>query len=485
MTVIRDLTLAQLLVVEDDASLLEFECPQTGLPLWPQIRIAFFRMLISDLLYGTAVTGMTTARIPAGRAALTLGRSVLQNLRFRLSGRCRAEVCMMGDGVADQWVDGKWFNRLGDHFALACPKQTLVIADHFEWRWPFPRHHDRIMFHAPQQALNSIAGRLMVRDVQRHQALRLVGIVSQRAQRHLGWSLGAGREHLLVQMLSLKSASLPSQYRAYQALLRRTRPRLLMIGAGCYGPAAGLIAAAKDEGIVTAEYQHGAVSAGHDAYNFAPAVRNSSAYRRTLPGHFLGYGTWWNDQINAPVAKTVIGNPHREARLAQRAGAGASREDILILSDGIEFALYLELARKIEPGATRKGLRVVLRPHPLERTLVETTHGRSIGKVLIDGNADLYASLQSAHAVVSEVSTGLFEAAGVADRIFIWDTPKAGFSYPNHPFQAFTSAETLMDQLDQSDSGRLAASASAAIWAPAWRENYLEFLRAQNVDCTH
>lgn len=484
MTAPTEFTLEQLLVVEDDALLLEFACPQTGLPLWPQVRVAFLRMILSDLLYGTRLTGKSVARSPVGQAALTLGRSALRNLWFRFDGRSRADICITSDGVADQLTEGRWLNRLGDHFALACPTKTLMVADHFEWRWPFPRHHDKVIFHAPHQALNAIAGRLMVGDEDRRRAKRLIDIVNARAQQHLDWSTGAQRAHTLIQMLAHKSASLPRQYRAYRSMLRRIRPRILMVGAGCYGPSASLIAAAKGDGIVTAEYQHGAISAGHDAYNFASAVRQSNAYRRTLPDYFLGYGSWWNEQINAPVTKVAVGNPHREVRLAQTSTVGAPRIDILILSDGVEFSIYAELAKRIEPAASRNGLRVVLRPHPLERTLVEMTYGRSIGKVLIDGNADLYQSFRSAHAVISEVSTGLFEAVGVVDRLFIWDTPKARFGYPNHPFQTFTSVEVLLNQLNQFDSGRLPSSASTAIWAPDWRDNYLAFLRAHNVDCS-
>lgn len=480
---ITDATLQQLLIVEDEASLLDFECTVTGLPLWPQIRVAFLRMLISDLLYGTEMTGASTSRVRRGRAAVTMARSILQNFQFRFGGRSRAPICVMGECVADQWVDGKWFNRLSDHFSMAEPAQTLVVANHFEWGWHLPRHHERIIFHAPQQASNAIVGKLMARESHRRRARDLITIVRDRAKRHLGWTLGPQREHSLVAMLSRKSASLPFQYRAYQSLLDRIQPQLLMVTAGCYGPAASLIAAAKNAGIVTAEHQHGAVSSGHDAYNFAPTIRDSASYRKTLPDHFLAYGTWWNDQINAPLIKTVIGNPHRSARLAHTEGLPVSKEDVLILSDGIEFGLYLELARQIEPGATKRGLRVVLRPHPLEKTLVAASYGGAVGKILIDQNTDLYTSMHSAYAVVSEVSTGLFEAVGLAEKIFIWDTPKSRFGYPSHPFQMFSSAATLMEQFDQTDFGRVAPSISEAIWAPAWSDRYAAFLRAQGIAC--
>lgn len=475
--------LHQLLEVENDSALLEFTCRNTGLPLWPQIRVVYLRMLISDLLYGTPVTGRSATRAPAARAMATLLRSALHNARARLAGGPQRDICITGDGVADSLVDGRWFNRLSDHFALTCGRQTVVLANHFEWRWPLPRHHDRIVFHAPQQVRNAVVGALAVRDTHRRLSRQLVGLVDERARRLLGWTAGALRLEQLAGMLARKTAALPSQYRTYRALLGRIRPRLLIVGAGCYGPAASLIAAARDAGITTAEYQHGAVSAGHDAYNFAPAIVASQAYRRTLPDHFLGYGTWWNDQINAPVGKVVIGNPHREARLRQFTDAPDSKQDILILSDGIEFPLYLDLARQIEPGAASRGLRVVLRPHPLERTRVASEFGKGTDRIAIDQNADLYASLRCAHAVISEVSTGVFEAVGLAERILIWDTPKSRFGYPHHPFQTFSSPTMLLELLDCSEVGQLNRTQASAIWAFGWLDNYRAFLSEHGIDC--
>ena len=160
-----------------------------------------------------------------------------------------------------------------------------------------------------------------------------------------------------------------------------------------------------------------------------------------------------------------------------------SKEDILILSDGIEFELYLDLARQIAPLAAKKGLRVVVRPHPLERSSVAARHGAQVDGIVIDASVDLYASLRTAHAVVSEMSTGLFDAAGVADKLFMWNTAKSRFGFPVHPFQSFATAAVLLDLLDQDHCGRLDESQLDAIWAPHWRRNYVDFVGAQGVAC--
>jgi hypothetical protein len=476
------LSLHDLLVVEDDSRLLAVKCEATGLPLWPQIRTVFLRALMSDLLYGSELTGRSAARVPVLRAASTLARSQFHNLRIRLSGALEAKVCIFGDGVADQWVEGRWFNRLVDRFATQLPAQTLVVADHFEWRWPFPRHHSRMFAHAPMQARSAVAGRLM-RGPWCARAREVVGLAVERSQQRLGWVPGPEREARMVDMLAAKAAALPRQFEAYERLLRRVRPRVLLVGAACYGPASALVAAARRLGIVTAEYQHGAVSAGHDGYNFAPSVLADPAYHETLPEYFLGYGQWWNEQINAPVKKIVIGNPHRTERIAameglRMGGTAPNASDLLILSDGIEFDLYLDLARSVQRAARRKGLRVRLRPHPLERSVVAAMPAAALQGIEIDTDADLYRSLQTARIVVSEVSTGLFEAVGVAARVLLWDTPKARFGYPVHPFDSFTDAASLESLIERDEGTPLGLPQVESIWASDWQGRYRAFLKA-------
>lgn len=278
-------------------------------------------------------------------------------------------------------------------------------------------------------------------------------------------------------MLARKTAGMPRQFAAYERLLRRIRPRLLMLIGACYGPAATLVTVARRLGIVSAEYQHGTVSAGHDGYNFGSAVLNDTAYREGLPDHFLSYGEWWHSQTNAPVRMTAIGNPHRDFCIGRQPQREQTRTDILILSDGIEFDMYLDLAVQIASQAHALGLRVVLRPHPLERVPVLAKYGTTHGGVVLDANPDLYTSLQHAHAVLSEVSTGLFEAAGLAERVFVWDTPKSKFCFPVSPFLPVASAGELLECLRDEHAGRLPPKHVCAIWAPRWRDNYSNFLR--------
>ena len=469
-------TLAQLLQVEDADQLLGFVCVETGILLWPHVRTVFIRMAMSDLLYRTPLDGSVSKGVPTSRALATMGRSLLHNAGMRVSGQARAEICFLTSGIGNQALDGQLINRLSDHFARARPDQSLTVEDHFHWRWPGPRQNQRVLLHAPLQAWNALCARVALRAAHRKQAAQLVALVSARSNALLGWRPGPQREQVLVELLARKIAGMPGQLRAYQALLGRIKPTLLFMLGACYGPSATLIRAARDQGVTTAEYQHGTIAPGHDGYNFGTALLASKAYRASLPDHFLSYGSWWNDRVNAPVSMWAIGNPHRQYRLA-RLGTAAAKDVVLILADGIEFALYVALARQLAPAAARQGLRVVIRPHPLERVIVAEKYGKSLDKTIaIDDHDDLYVSMMEAHAVVSELSTGLFEAVGVADKLFMWDTPKARFCFPTLPFESFSSAEELLGLLGDDHAGRLPEHMSEGMWAAQWQDNYTDFL---------
>jgi len=217
------------------------------------------------------------------------------------------------------------------------------------------------------------------------------------------------------------------------------------------------------------------VSGGHDAYCYAPVLRESEAYRACLPHDFLGYGAWWNSQINVPVHKWVIGNPHYSEQRRFISPLQGEQNDILLLGDGIEFSLYLALAQELA-HLLRGRYRIVLRPHPLERAEVQLRfpEGRA-GDVLIDPNRDIYGSFATAHAVVGEVSTGLFEAQGIAGRVLLWETAKARFSYPQHPFCGFSDARALVEALQAPRAGQTEVLAGD-IWAPDWAGNYRKYL---------
>ncbi|MBN9420845.1 MAG: hypothetical protein BGO63_08740 [Candidatus Accumulibacter sp. 66-26] len=465
-------SLAQLIEIENDPTFLEFRCPRSGVLLWPLVRNQFLRQLISDLYYQQAPLVAAVRAVPRRQTLGALGRALGHNLQ---QGRMRGEVLVVGTGAGHFQREGRWFNRITDYLAQESPANTVSVEGVVDWHVPHPRWNQRVAYWLPWQGAITVAGRLLTRDAHVRAARELLEYARQRASQLLGRTIADSNMDMLVGMLARKLARLPVMQFAYRRLLERVQPRLVLLEQACYGDFAPFNQVAREMGIRVAEPQHGMVSGGHDAYCYAPVLRESEAYRACLPHDFLGYGAWWNSQINVPVHKWVIGNPHYSEQRRFISPLQGEQNDILLLGDGIEFSLYLALAQELA-HLLRGRYRIVLRPHPLERAEVQLRfpEGRA-GDVLIDPNRDIYGSFATAHAVVGEVSTGLFEAQGIAGRVLLWETAKARFSYPQHPFCGFSDARALVEALQAPRAGQTEVLAGD-IWAPDWAGNYRKYL---------
>jgi hypothetical protein len=466
------MNLQEILVVENDPTFLDFKCPKTGYLLWPLIRQEFIQFITSDLLYKSAPLISLNRSIAYPKALPSLLKAEYHNLVT--SRRAKGNVLLMASGAGLFLKDGKWFNRLSDYFAFVSPSETLVLEDFFNWHVPYPRHNQKIIYHAPIQTSLALKGRLSLNQSHIHLGKEIVRYFRDRAKEILDWELSANDTVSFEHRMAKKIAELPFRKQTYENFLTRKNTKLVIKEEGCYGHSSILNRVARELGIVVAEYQHGTISAGHDAYNVAPKLLSSQAYSDTLPQHFLSYGEWWHQYLKLPVNKIAIGNPHRSSQIT-RLSSLANKADVLVLGDGIETELYIDLA--IFLAQNLDSFRVVFRPHPLERVkLQDLLVNKSLGNVVIDKNSDIYDSFCNAHVVVNEVSTGLFEAVGLADRVLIWDTPKSKFYYPMHPFASFVDSNDLLEKIKDGKTGSLDTKGVHSVWAEGWEENYKNFL---------
>lgn len=466
-------SLSELLEIENDPAILSFRCQDTGLLLWPLLRNQMLRVL-SESMYYEKIS--TAAPAPAGRHRAAL-RSLPATLWANARGwnGMRGDILVMASGAGHFRRGGMSFNRITDYFALENVDRTVTIEGLVDWQLPQHPANPRTYFFLPWQGRIDLEGRLRMRAGHVSQAAALVAFAQGRAQA-LGLGIPAEKQHALTTLVSRKIARLPAMLAVYRRLLRKVRPRLVLLEQACYSDWGVFNLVAREMGVRVAEPQHGLISRGHDAYNYAEALRLSPEFRRYLPHDLLGYGRWWCEQVNVPVEKHVIGHPHYvEQRASASPGAGNTKRDVLFLSDGFEFDRYLALARALQPLVGER-LRPVVRPHPLERQRVHARFPTDVtGDVAIDRERDIYPALGRSAAVVSEVSTGLFEAVGLADRVLMWATPKSLYSCPERPFDSFTDAEDLARKL-LAPAAPVPSADVEAIWASDWRGNYRRYV---------
>ena len=466
------MTLQDLLCIEDDPAFVAIRCPDTGVLAWPTLREDVIRLVMTDRFYGAEPlvdTGRKVSAVAVGRAA---ARAALANLRVRPR---RSPVLLWASGAGLVVRDGVSFNRYIDHFADALPGRTWAIEGLFGDQWPAaPRHNRRLSFTAPYKFAVAVAARARIRPRHRRLASRLVELAATRADKILDWRLSPERRRYLEGRCALRLASHTLQWLWLTRWLGKVRPRLLIVEQACYPLMAAYNAAARDAGVTVAEFQHGIVTRGTEAYNVAPTLAASDAYRRTQPHAFLGYGAWGNQQFNAPVERVVIGNPHREL-LLRGVSPHDDRRDVVVLGEGFETELYFDLCARLARQLP-EGLRLVFRPHPIQRRQVFAM--KPPDGVVIDREIDIYQTLPRADAVIGEVSTALFDSIGLARRIFVWSTAKSLWGLPNHPFATFETPEEFGEKVRDPDHGVASVTDVDEFWAPDWRSRFTSYVES-------
>jgi hypothetical protein len=470
--------LRDILAIEDDEEILSFRCPRTGFLAWPTVRHAFLSYLMHELAYPwPAFIGAPPPLRQRGAVLSALARCIAQNARARRRGIVRRPVMIFSTTRGIVHWQPHALNRFSDHFALATPGQACVHENVVPPGYETPReraNHD-VVYTLPALAGRYLAATFDARARSGRVAGDLTGFLAARTERLFGLRLSAERCAITRGFIARGVGGYAFDRERYQRLFSEAEPGILLVIAGTVGSFAAPIQIAHAMGIPVVEYQHGACGGGQPEYNFAPVVRDSSEYRRTLPDYFLSYGRWWTERINAPMQSVAVGNPHRTESLGRlRATAETGdRFDVLMIAKLGEPARYLTLASDLD-RLTGGRLRIGLRPYPSE---LQFAGGQQrIGRIHIDANRDFYTSLIRAEVVVSGPSTTLVEALGVARRVFIWEEAGAGFKYPDPLFERFTTAAELADKLTAPPDPSLQLPASEDVWAPDWRGRYAAFL---------
>lgn len=469
--------LQQILALEDDDALLQIFCKGTNIPAWTLIRIQFIRAILSDLLFSSGIL-IGAGKRPAYFDLLNfLVRSQFHNFVNR-SDR-HSDICFFTTGLGIYERNGKIQDRLVSYFADCYPSSSFIYQEHGDWRWIEGGKSNATMHATPYNIYSQILGRIIVGKQHREMAREVVNLAARNVKLKLDYSLDQIKIETLIKSLSIQLAVLPNSINHYANWFAKGKIKLLFKENACYGArSVAILNAARISGVITAEYQHGGITKGHDGYNVASALANSEHFKETLPDYLLTYGDWWSQQTNMPIKKLSIGNPHLTESLKQFSKIPASKSRVLILGDGIDTQLYLNLASKVAQMHWVRGAPVVFRPHPLERSNVKNFN-IPFG-VVLDTHNDIYDSLRQSWLVISELSTGLFEAVGIVNKILLWETAKSRFAFPILPFPSFSTIDELEGLLEEDTYYSKHSEVSIKpddLWAPNWELNYKSFIQ--------
>jgi hypothetical protein len=465
--------LKYVLAVEDNPDILKFTTPKHRIPIWILVRVHYLRLITSDLLYSEAPLVRTTGTPLTVKAVTSTFKSAKHN--FCNASNKSSSILIRSTGAGLIARDGVMFNKLSEYFYGLRPHDSLVLEDLFDWNFPHPRSNDNVVYNTSWRISDYAKAKIATRFIRGAES-RFFDWLNTRSKETIDWQLKPYQAAWFIEY-SITAGDI--WYDRYRAMLLQRSVKLLIAEEAAYGGWLGsLVAAAKDLNIPVAEYQHGMLAAGHEVYNPAPAIAQHSSFRRHMPDFFLAYGSWWGSNMQIPTTTVVVGNPHRTSIVDKRISAGQKDDWVLLLGDGRETHTHLQMAQNLQK-LLKNRYEVVFRAHPQERDKIKNSATQySAYNVRIDNNSDIYDSFSTSYAVISELSTGLFESIGIVKKALVWETPKSKFAMPQHPFASFTSvveaAQLILSDLNTSENVKL----RDAIWAPNWHANYQEFLKS-------
>lgn len=468
-------SLSTLLQIEYDNELIGHTCTATGLPVWPLIRVPVLRTIMSDWLFKSASLSSLGQNVKFAKLARDAAISAIHNLGYKANPK--RNILIQSTGLGNYYRDGLVHDRLVGYFTEVLPVQTVVYQDKPKNSFQDKYSFSPVLHKSPRNIINKLYSKLSIKNSHRSLARQVIDRAVENALVKFGYEFANDRVLSLSNSLASHLAVLPYASETYANWFSKHGFRLLLKEDACYGGSAiAIIHAARLCGMVVAEYQHGAISKGHDGYNVADVLATSPSFKAVLPDYLLTYGNWWSSQTNMPVQKIAIGNPHLTETLGSLGPVSHKRSQVLILGDGIETKLYLNLASQVFDMVRAHGMQVVFRPHPFEREKVKSLIFPD--GVQLDFHEDIYSSLKESSVVISELSTGLFEAVGLVDKVLLWETDKSRFAFPEIPFKSFSTMDELELIVNDRDSLQKYSPTVPAsdLWEPNWRQNFLRFV---------
>lgn len=409
----RSESVERLLAVEDGcAEVLFAAADDTGLPLWPRVRIAFANALTASELGDVGVT----ATVDPWAIRRRLARAMLPSSLDIASLRGTRPFLFLMGGSTVHLADARQRNWLADPLLAEVEGRAHLV----QWR-PFaakPAFRGARSLDPMMARVDWLAHR---RRLSSAHVARIDELLSAYAELFGG---AVSRERLDgIRAVTRRAETFRPLIQAeIERMLDRTRPSTVVMEDASYGERGSLIATMKARGIRVVEPQHGWIGPSHAAYNFGAAMSDPGMSAQ-LPDELLTFGTFWSEGLRHPASFTTIGKPYLE----EAAAAAVSFEDrprtFLVASSVAapdESAAFVLSLRDALPGWT-----VLFRPHPSERATFASRYPElvDVERVGIDMQGDVYKTLAGVRAVAGTASTVLFEAARFGVHVFVRRSP--------------------------------------------------------------
>lgn len=431
---------------------------------WLLIRSIFYASILKELRGEPSISYLPSNKI---KLLTYVFKSIVHNIKHR---KYRASSGVIFRTPSSMLYNGLYISPQTDYFALLLGNEnTLTILNQgYNVTFPFPRYNEYVVFEP--QYLHKLMALPYYGKVCKY-ARDYVQCLFDYFEKKINHRFSEQTKNFVIFRLATNLASYEIKYSYYSRLFNNNSAKLLISSLLCYaGDASILCRVAREHGVITAELQHGMVSAGHHPYNHSGRLMQYDEYRQCFPNFFLSYGEWWNQQIHLPSHKLAIGNPKRE-EILQNTQQKYERRVILLIGQSDSTIKALSKIGYILQRYYIDKYKVMFRPHPL---FVEESKKYMNPCIEWDNNTNIYTSLMKAKVVIADTSTSLFEAIGLSDFVFSRKSEMVDLTLVNNPFYRVTCADDVIDVLEGRKS--YVSLNEHEFWKYNYKNNFLDFI---------
>jgi hypothetical protein len=432
------MTYEHLLKIDKNKQLLDCKFNNSTIPIYLIFRAHIFHDLFRNQL---SLETLTNNKKPY--SILNIFKYLVTSLTKNIFFAPKKEIYMFSSEVIfikkERFYENRLFKLFNDHFS----KKSQLISNSGERVYKSPKRA-KVYYQNLINDISVVVGWFSKLNPKDNIAIDLF---MQELRLDENVSLTEKQYEKLYVMLVKTAKRKDFFISAYDLFFKWKKPKLLILEDAHYlGENAFILYAAKKNGVVTAEFQHGYVGKSHFAYNFDESLY--PILKEILPTYFFTFGAYWNKKIRTPANKIVIGNTHLTENAKQFSKIALKQEklNLLIVSVGYHSKEILELCHTFLNGKISSIYNIILRPHPRERASFEVRYKSVLENgVILDINDDLYQTLKDVSIVVSpDFSTVLYEAMLFTKKIFLLNTNRTKLYDSNPIFMIYNDNQDLI-----------------------------------------
>lgn len=453
--------------IENDTKLLNYTT-HDGVPIWMISRYHLLYKTAGGKLFGYKSSDRD--RKVSVKIIAHILKVVIYNLKNRNINRDK-EIFLYATNRKTV-INGKFFNRYVDQLHSVFPEKSLVIEQALlGWEWPFPRVNHTVYFDTIGRIIGEIASKLFYKK-DYAETYRMLEYFNSKMAGICGIELEEDEIKATAIYLSQLIVSMRFQSIWLKSKITKRTKAVIMIGAG-FSYYYFLNRMLKNNNIISIELQHGYITKNNIMYNYAYKIVGDERVKKGLPEYILTYGNWWNEQMNCPMKKISIGNPYHEYCKKNAIRVNENNNNITVIGTGENTSKYIQLVDYLSTHFLN--YRVKFRPHPGEFNKVKSIVKKRKNNIVLDEIPEIYESLSNTSIIIGEVSTVLFEAIGIVNKIIVWNTEYANAYLPDHPFESFSTYEELKKIIQSEKSVDYQEN---KFWKGNWKESYRNFIKS-------